>query len=123
MPTRRSPRVDEDFAPDATDDLPADYSVERNAQGFDEVDPMADTSSMAAVVDPTLWDPVPVTLPTYVTKPAAAAPHGPHHRLRRARRVDLGPHRYRLADRPRGRRGRQGRAPRGDDDRAAAVGS
>jgi hypothetical protein len=32
----------------------------------------ADTSSMpAAVVDPTLWDPVPVTLPTYVTKPAA----------------------------------------------------
>ncbi len=33
----------------------------------------ADTSSIpAAVVDPTLWDPVPVTLPTYVTKPAAA---------------------------------------------------
>jgi len=33
----------------------------------------ADTSSMpAAVIDPTLWDPVPVTLPTYVTKPAAA---------------------------------------------------
>lgn len=37
-----------------------------------EVDPMADTSAgMAAVVDPALWDPVPVTLPTYVTKPAA----------------------------------------------------
>jgi hypothetical protein len=36
-------------------------------------DPMADTSAgMAAVVDPTLWDPVPVTLPTYVSKPAAA---------------------------------------------------
>ena len=33
----------------------------------------ADTSSIpAAVVDPALWDPVPVTLPTYVTKPAAA---------------------------------------------------
>ncbi len=40
----------------------------------------ADTSTMAAVavpvtvdptIDPTLWDPVPVTLPTYVTKPAA----------------------------------------------------
>jgi hypothetical protein len=36
----------------------------------------ADTSSMAAAVapgpiDPNLWDPVPVTLPTYVTKPAA----------------------------------------------------
>ena len=27
---------------------------------------------MAAIVDPALWDPVPVTLPTYVTKPAAA---------------------------------------------------
>jgi hypothetical protein len=40
--------------------------------GF-EADPMADTSAgMAAVVDPTLWDPVPVTLPTYVTKPTAA---------------------------------------------------
>ncbi|GAA4376905.1 hypothetical protein [Nocardioides caricicola] len=38
----------------------------------DEIDPMADTSAgMAAIVDPTLWDPVPVTLPTYVTKPAA----------------------------------------------------
>jgi hypothetical protein len=37
-----------------------------------EVDPMADTSAgMAAIVDPALWDPVPVTLPTYVTKPAA----------------------------------------------------
>lgn len=39
----------------------------------DEVDPMADTSAgMAAVVDPALWDPVPVTLPTYVGKPPAA---------------------------------------------------
>ncbi|HYF74647.1 MAG TPA: hypothetical protein VD864_17590 [Nocardioides sp.] len=38
----------------------------------DEVDPLADTSAgMAAVVDPALWDPVPVTLPTYVNKPAA----------------------------------------------------
>ena len=38
----------------------------------DDVDPMADTSAgMAAVVDPALWDPVPVTLPTYVGKPAA----------------------------------------------------
>ena len=33
---------------------------------------MDDTSEMAAAhIDPTLWDPVPVTLPTYVTKPAA----------------------------------------------------
>lgn len=38
-----------------------------------EVDPLTDTSAgMAAIVDPALWDPVPVTLPTYVNKPAAA---------------------------------------------------
>lgn len=38
----------------------------------DEIDPLADTSAgMAAIVDPALWDPVPVTLPTYVGKPAA----------------------------------------------------
>ncbi|MBB6627222.1 hypothetical protein H5V45_07795 [Nocardioides sp. KIGAM211] len=41
-----------------------------------DVDAMEDTSSMVAIpataLDPTLWDPVPVTLPTYVTKPAAA---------------------------------------------------
>jgi len=36
-------------------------------------DPMVDTSAgLAAIVDPTLWDPVPVTLPTYVSKPPAA---------------------------------------------------
>jgi nitrate reductase NapE component len=31
-----------------------------------------DTSMTPAVIDPALWDPVPVTLPTYVSKPAAA---------------------------------------------------
>lgn len=31
-----------------------------------------DTSMTPAITDPALWDPVPVTLPTYVTKPAAA---------------------------------------------------
>jgi hypothetical protein len=31
-----------------------------------------DTSTTPAITDPALWDPVPVTLPTYVTKPAAA---------------------------------------------------
>lgn len=42
------------------------------AEVADEVDPLADTSAgMAAIVDPALWDPVPVTLPTYVNKPAA----------------------------------------------------
>ncbi|GAB6987732.1 divisome protein SepX/GlpR [Nocardioides pyridinolyticus] len=45
---------------------------ETEAEETDEVDPLADTSAgMAAVVDPALWDPVPVTLPTYVGKPAA----------------------------------------------------
>jgi hypothetical protein len=52
----------------------------RNAQGFVEVDADDDTLTMPAVVDavafPTedggsLWDPLPVTLPTYVTKPTA----------------------------------------------------
>ena len=67
---------------DATDDVPTDYSVERNDQGFDEVAASADTSVMPAVVDGTLWDPLPVTLPTYVTKPAAAR--------RTVRTIDLG---------------------------------
>jgi hypothetical protein len=52
----------------------------RNAQGFAEVDPDEDTMSIPAVVDVvavatddggSLWDPLPVTLPTYVTKPKA----------------------------------------------------
>ena len=61
-------------------------------------------------VDPALWDPVPVTLPTYVSKPAAAR--------RTVRTIDLddsgvwtlGPHRGRRRDRARGRRRRPGRA-------------
>ena len=48
---------------------PETAETEAVAEGDDWT---ADTSSMpAAVIDPTLWDPVPVTLPTYVTKPAA----------------------------------------------------
>ena len=74
--------ADEDLAPDATDDLPVDYSVERNAQGFDEVAASAETSTMPAIVDGTLWDPLPVTLPTYVTKPTATR--------RTVRTIDLG---------------------------------
>lgn len=54
------------------EDLPAAYTVERNDQGFDEVAPAADTSTLPAVSDGTLWDPLPVTLPTYVTKAPAA---------------------------------------------------
>jgi hypothetical protein len=42
----------------------------------EEHDALEDTSSIPAVqvppIDPALWDPVPVTLPTYVSKPAAA---------------------------------------------------
>jgi hypothetical protein len=71
---RRAVRVD---APYGTPARP----VSRNAQGFEEVDPNEDTVSIQvavldAVVVPTvdggsLWDPLPVTLPTYVTKPKA----------------------------------------------------
>ena len=35
-------------------------------------DPFEDTAQTPAITDPSLWDPMPVTLPTYVTKPAAA---------------------------------------------------
>jgi hypothetical protein len=35
-------------------------------------DPLEDTTQTPAVTDPNLWDPVPVTLPTYVSAPAAA---------------------------------------------------
>jgi hypothetical protein len=60
----------------APDVVPATVAVdvaEEVAETGDDV--FEDTSSMPAVqvppVDPALWDPVPVTLPTYVTKPAA----------------------------------------------------
>ena len=35
------------------------------------VDALEDTTQTPAVTDPSLWDPMPVTLPTYVSKPAA----------------------------------------------------
>ena len=50
----------------------ADADEDAESEESDEVDPMEDTSAgIAAIVDPSMWDPVPVTLPTYVTKPAA----------------------------------------------------
>jgi hypothetical protein len=51
-----------------------DVDVARNEQGFDELDPANQTADVPAVPvgDPELWDPLPMTLPTYVTKPAAA---------------------------------------------------
>ncbi|CUR57799.1 conserved membrane hypothetical protein [metagenome] len=47
--------------------------VERNEQGFDELDPANETQQVPVVLpgDPQLWDPLPMTLPTYVNKPAA----------------------------------------------------
>lgn len=60
----------EDEAEAIDADVPEDYTVARNDQGFDEVAPSAETSTIHAV-DPDLWDPLPVTLPTYVSKPAA----------------------------------------------------
>jgi hypothetical protein len=66
-PSSRMPMVE----PVETDAEPAEEPTAPAAEV--DVDPMADTSTgMAAIVDPALWDPVPVTLPTYVTKPAAA---------------------------------------------------
>jgi hypothetical protein len=51
---------------------PDEFAVVRNQQGFDEVDAEAVTSIIATgAVDPALWDPLPVTLPTYVDAPAA----------------------------------------------------
>ncbi|CAN5192702.1 hypothetical protein BH18ACT9_BH18ACT9_18510 [soil metagenome] len=54
---------------------------ERNAQGLEEIDPDEETLALRVTVldavavstddGGTLWDPLPVTLPTYVTKPKA----------------------------------------------------
>jgi len=66
-PTRRLPV---DPAEDEPVEAPEDRLLVEEEEA--EPDPMADTSAgMAAIVDPAMWDPVPVTLPTYVGKPAA----------------------------------------------------
>lgn len=62
-------------------DVPAEYDVARNDQGFDEVCADSDTSVIPAVAASGLWDPLPVTLPTYISKPAAT---------RTVRTIDLG---------------------------------
>ena len=67
-PVRRIPveMPTEEVDEDATGELAAVH-----APGL-EVAAVVDTSAIAAAMtDPTLWDPVPVTLPTYVTKPTA----------------------------------------------------
>jgi hypothetical protein len=60
---------------------PVEPVVARLDETPEQIADLEDTSSIAAVVDPMLWDPVPVTLPTYVTKPAA--------RRRTVRTIDL----------------------------------
>jgi hypothetical protein len=68
--------------PADSDPIPETVAVERNSEGFDEVVYDDDTGEIPAVAaDPNAWDPVPVTLPTYVTKPVAT---------RTVRTIDLG---------------------------------
>ncbi|MGZ4490870.1 MAG: divisome protein SepX/GlpR [Nocardioidaceae bacterium] len=71
---RRAARVD---APYGT---PVGVTAARNDQGFEEFSPNEETLTIPAVLDvvavPTvdggsLWDPLPMTLPTYVSKPKA----------------------------------------------------
>ncbi len=52
---------------------PVEPAVDEPAEPSPEVaaEDLADTGQIPAVVDPSLWDPMPVTLPTYVSKPAA----------------------------------------------------
>lgn len=73
-PTRvripRRPAESPVTASPAGQDVPAETVVERNDQGFDEVAPEAETTTIEAVHED-LWSPVPITLPTYVTKDPA----------------------------------------------------
>lgn len=68
-PSRRLPlETEEEDEETAPEKAPVVDPIARMAMPVN----MDDTSEMAAArIDPTLWDPVPVTLPTYVTKPAA----------------------------------------------------
>ena len=81
-PVSVAPAVPADSRVDPTETLPETVAVERNEAGFDEVVFDDDTGELPAVpADPNAWDPVPVTLPTYVTKPVAT---------RTVRTIDLG---------------------------------
>ncbi|MFS3127042.1 hypothetical protein ACLM5J_01405 [Nocardioides sp. Bht2] len=76
-----APRV-ETVADDAeADDVPQEYDVARNDQGFDEVAPESETTTIPAITEE-VWDPMPVTLPTYVGKEKATR--------RTVRTIDLG---------------------------------
>ena len=50
------------------DEAAAPVAAEPTAESWDDDAP---TGSTPAIADPSLWDPMPVTLPTYVGKPAA----------------------------------------------------
>ncbi len=65
-PSARVPGEHEDEDP-ATDAARLDAETAAAAHLDD-----AETGQIPAVTDPSMWDPMPVTLPTYVTKPAAA---------------------------------------------------
>jgi hypothetical protein len=80
-----SPGAEADPASSSLAPAPAEpeveFDVERNEEGFDEAAfNAAETGTVPAVGG--LWDPLPVTLPTYVSKPAAAR--------RTVRTIDLG---------------------------------
>ena len=51
---------------------PVDVAIDAAPVVDETPDPFEDTTQTPAVTDPDLWDPMPVTLPTYVSAPAAA---------------------------------------------------
>ena len=68
-PVRRRPRTS---ASGAEQDRPRPPRA-RDDPGLDDAaSPTPPPCRPRSPIDPTLWDPLPVTLPTYVTKPAAA---------------------------------------------------
>jgi len=69
MPVEEPQADEQEEQPVAAEEPAAQTAAEET----DEIDPMVDTSAgISAIVDPAMWDPVPVTLPTYVGKPVAS---------------------------------------------------
>ncbi|MGH3362068.1 MAG: divisome protein SepX/GlpR, partial [Nocardioides sp.] len=52
-------------------DPPTSVAESNESVAMEERDDLVNTASTPAITDPSLWDPMPVTLPTYVTKPQA----------------------------------------------------
>ncbi len=61
-------RVDAWLHEAATGEVPV---IRAELPALEGDDPLEDTTSTPVITDPSLWDPMPVTLPTYVSKPAA----------------------------------------------------